>query len=102
MQDVKRLELVVESGLAGRFLDALDSLGLPHRTVIPGIFGQGQQGARGGDPFSTFDNTYVLVAVPPDRIDEVVAALRPLLQTAGGMCLVSDAQWVSRGGSSEP
>lgn len=94
MQDVKRLDLVVESRVAGRFLDALDSLGLPHRTVIPGIYGQGQHGPRGGDPFSTFDNTYVLVVVPPDRVEEVVATLRPLLQTVGGMCLVSDAQWV--------
>lgn len=96
MQDVKRLELVVESGLVGRFLDALDALGLRHRTVIPGIYGEGQHGSRGGDPFSTFNNTYVLVAVTPDRVDEVVAALRPLLQSTGGMCLVSDAQWVTR------
>lgn len=96
MQDVKRLELVVESGSATRFLDALDDLGVPHRTVIPGIFGQGQRGSRGGDPFSTFDNTYVLVVVPPDRVAEVVDTLRPLLRTAGGMCLVSDAQWVGR------
>ena len=96
MQDVKRLELVVESRLAGRFLEALDTLGVSHRTVIPGIYGQGQRGVRGGDPFSTFDNTYVLVVVPPDRVDEVVETLQPLLQTAGGICLVSDAQWVSR------
>lgn len=96
MQDVKRLELVVESGLVGRYLDALDALGLPNRTVIPGIYGHGQRGARGGDPFSNFDNTYVLVVVPPDRVDEVVATLRPLLQTSGGICLVSDAQWVRR------
>lgn len=27
----------------------------------------GQHGERGGDPFSTFDNTVVLVAVDPDR-----------------------------------
>jgi len=96
VQDVKRFELVVESGAAGRFLDALDSMGLPHRTVIPGIYGQGQQGTRGGDPFSTFDNTFVLVAVPPERADELVTALRPLLQSLGGMCMVSDAQWVLR------
>lgn len=96
MQDVKRLELVVESGLTGRFLEALDALGIPHRTVIPGIYGHGERGTRGGGPFSTFDNTYVLVVVPPERVDEVVGAIRPLLQTAGGICLVSDAQWVSR------
>ncbi|MCC5951052.1 MAG: transcriptional regulator [Acidimicrobiia bacterium] len=96
MQDVKRFELVIGSANAGRFLDALDTMGLPHRTVIPGIYGQGQQGARGGDPFSTFDNTYVLVAVPPERSEEVVEALRPLLHTFGGMCLVSDAKWVLR------
>lgn len=95
MQAVKRLELVIESGVAGRFLDALDAAGLPRRTVIPGIYGHGQHGRRGGDPFSTFDNTYVLVVVPADRLDDVVEALRPLLGALGGMCLVSDAEWVS-------
>lgn len=94
MQDVKRLELVVESGAVERFLDVLDTMGLPHRTVIPGIYGQGQQGRRGGDPFSTFDNTYVLIAVPPERAEEVVESIRPLLRALGGMCLVSDASWV--------
>ncbi|GIG40300.1 P-II family nitrogen regulator [Cellulomonas phragmiteti] len=94
MQHVKRLDLVVGSRVATRFLEALDTLGLPHRTVIPGVHGYGQHGPRGSDPFATFDNTYLLVAVPPDRVDEVVAALQPLLQEVGGMCLVSDARWV--------
>lgn len=95
MDEMKRLELVVQSGLAGRFLDALESLGQPHHTVIPGVYGQGHLGARGGDPFSTFDNTYILVAVAPDRIDETIQALEPLLRQAGGMCLVTDAHWVA-------
>lgn len=95
MKNVKRLELVVESGVAERFFDALDSLGLSYRTVIPDIYGQGRLGTRGGDPFSTFDNTYVLVTVSPDQLDEVVATLRPLLDLVGGMCLVSDAQSVT-------
>lgn len=95
MEDVKRLELVVESGVAERFFDALDSLGLSYRTVIPDIYGQGRRGARGGDPFSTFDNTYVLVAVSPNRLGEVVEALRPVLDLVGGMCLISDAQSLS-------
>lgn len=94
MKDVKRLELVIETGVSEKFIDALESLGLPHRTVIPGIYGQGKLGSRGGDPFSTFDNTYVLVAVDPDRIEEVIETLRPLLELVGGMCLVSDAGWV--------
>lgn len=94
MQDVKRLDLVVESRTAGRFLDALDALGLPHRTVVPGVYGTGQHGARGTDPFATFDNTYVIVAVPPDRVDQVVDQLRGLLHEVGGMCLVQDARWV--------
>jgi nitrogen regulatory protein PII len=95
MKEVKRVELVVESGVAERFYAALDSLGLSYRTVIPDIYGQGRRGARGGDPFSTFDNTYILVAVSPGRLVEVVEALRPVLDLVGGMCLISDAQSMS-------
>lgn len=94
MQPVKRIEIVVESTGLSRVVEVLEELGLPHRTVIPGIYGHGDHGVRGGGAFSALDNTYVLVAVEPSAAPALVDRLRPLLHTLGGMCLVSDAEAV--------
>lgn len=94
MQPVKRIEIVVESTGVSRVVEVLDELGLPHRTVIPGIYGRGDHGAREGGAFTALENTYLLVAVEPSAAAPLVDRLRPLLLTLGGMCLVSDAESV--------
>ena len=95
MQDVKRIEIVVETRVASALIDQLDDLGIHDYTALGGVSGRGGSGARGGDPFSgTFDNTYLLLAVDPAEADRVIEAVRPMLRRHGGMCLVSDAAWV--------
>lgn len=95
MTPVKRVEIVVDSLDAANLLDVLDGLGVHDYTEIKGVYGRGGRGERGGDPFSgAFDNTYLLLACPVDEVTRVVEAVRPLLARRGGMCLVSDAQWV--------
>lgn len=94
MQPVKRIEIVVGSSGMSRVVEVLDDLGIPHRTVIPGIYGRGEHGAREGGAFAALENTYVLVAVEPSVAPALVDLLRPLLHTLGGMCLVSDAESV--------
>lgn len=97
MEPVKRIEIVVDSVTAARLLSALDRIGLHDYTVIKGVFGHGTGGDRGGDPFSgAFDNSYILLVVPPGVADEVVAAASPLLARFGGMCVLSDAVRVVR------
>jgi nitrogen regulatory protein PII len=95
VQPVKRVEIVVDSLDLPSVLAKLDSLGVRDYTAIKGVHGHGARGDRGGDPFSgAFDNSYLLVACPPEEIDRIVEAIRPVLARRGGMCLVSDASWV--------
>ncbi len=42
----------------------------------------------------TSANGCVLTACPPEQVREIVEAVRPILKRRGGVCLVSDAQWV--------
>ena len=41
-----------------------------------------------------FQNSYVLTACTEEQLEQVVAAVRPVLKRVGGVCLVSDALWV--------
>jgi nitrogen regulatory protein PII len=92
VRPVKRIEIVADSATATRLLAALDQIGLHDYTVVKEVFGHGTRGDRGGDPFSgAFDNSYILLLVPPDAADRVVEAIRPLLGRFGGMCVLSDA-----------
>jgi nitrogen regulatory protein PII len=97
MRPVKRIEIVADSATAVRLLATLDQIGLHDYTVVKGVFGHGTGGDRGGDPFSgTFDNSYILLVVPPAAADQVVEAVEPLLARFGGMCVLSDAVQVLR------
>ena len=95
MQQVKRVEIVVDSLDFNSLLDELNVLGVHDYTAMKGVFGRGSRGERGGDPFSgAFDNTYVLLACQPEQVDVIVETVRRILVRRGGMCLVSDAVWV--------
>lgn len=63
--------------------------------VIKDATGKGGRGTRGGGELSgAFINSYVITACPPEQVAAVVEALRPILKRFGGVCLVSDAQWL--------
>jgi len=95
VQDVKRIEIVLDSLEADGLIEELDRIGVHDYTAIKGVFGRGARGTRGGDPFSgVFDNTYLLIAADPADLDRIVSAVRPMLASRGGLCLVSDAQSV--------
>ena len=95
MQDVTRIEIVIDSLEAETVLAALDRIGVHDYTAIKGVHGRGSRGERGGDPFSgVFDNTMLLVIVRPAQRREVVELVRPILKRRGGYCLVSDARSV--------
>ena len=95
MQSCKRIEIVIEQRLLDRTIDALDSAGASGYTVVRGISGRGDRGRRGGDEITdVFTNCMIIVACDTGRLQAIVEAVRPLLTASGGMCLVSEAQWL--------
>ena len=63
--------------------------------MIRDATGIGDRGARMGDQLSdVLKNSYVLTACPDEQLQPLVEAIRPLLKRFGGICLVSDAQWI--------
>ena len=95
MQSCKRIEIVVEEPLLRRMLASLTNIGAPGYTVIRGVSGRGDRGERRGDDVtSVFTNCLVIIACDAELVPRIVAAVRPVLAASGGVCIVSDAQWV--------
>ena len=95
MKAIKRVEIVTDTMELDSVLELLEQSGVSGYTVIRNAEGKGQRGVRSGDDLTrVFQNSLVLAACTPDEVERVVAALRPVLQRVGGMCLVSDALWL--------
>lgn len=95
MKPVKRVEFIIDALQVEHLLESLAKINITSYTVIREAYGSGERGVRGGDIFSgAFDNSYVLIACTEDEAKAIIETVRPVLRQLGGMCLVSDAQWV--------
>ncbi|MEM6675501.1 MAG: transcriptional regulator [Planctomycetota bacterium] len=95
MIPVKRIEIVVDGRTGRRVTEILDGLDLTGWTRLRNASGSGDRGRRHADELTGVASNLVFVTTcTPEQLDGVVAALRPVLEQSGGMCLVSDALWV--------
>jgi nitrogen regulatory protein PII len=95
MRPVKRIEIVIDSLEIPHLLKALEQAGVSGYTVIRDVAGTGDRGARAGDQLSdVLKNSYVITTCAEEQVQALVDAIRPSLQRFGGICLVSDAQWI--------
>ena len=95
MKRVKRIEVVVEAVQERRVERLVADAGIGGYTLTRGVAGAGHRGERDADDLTNvFQNVTFIIAAPPDAAERLIEALRPLLRESGGMCLVSDAQWV--------
>ena len=95
LRTMKRLEIVVDTLHLTRVIERLREAGASGYTVLPNVAGYGDRGDQRADDVSGVStNAYILVAVSIEHTETVLAAMRPLLQSYGGICLVSDCHWL--------
>jgi len=95
VKPVKRIEIVVGMPELEALLELLGRARIDAYTVMRNVGGKGQRGLRSDDELSdVFRNACVVLACAPADVSRVVEAVRPLLARHGGMCLVSDAEWL--------
>ncbi len=95
MKPIKKIEIITDSLELPKLLARLETIGVAGYTVIREVTGMGERGLRAGDELTgVFKNSYIIVACPEEEVSGVVEAVRPILKRFGGVCLVSDAQWV--------
>lgn len=96
MQAIKRVEIVTDSLEMEEVIDMVESLGIAGYTLIRDVLGKGERGVQSGDELTgVFKNSLLLVACKDEEVVGLVEAIRPMLKKRGGICLVSDAQWVN-------
>ena len=95
MQQVKRIEIIIDTPEVPALLAILREQGVSGYSVFSGVTGAGDRGERRNDePGGGAGNACILTAVPPEKAAALVEAVRPILKRRGGICLVSDASSV--------
>lgn len=92
---MKRIEIVIEEEALGELLELLRSGGVRGYTFIKQAGGLGSRGERRPDDMALEEkNAVVILACEEKQAERLVMALRPKLKGFGGMCLISDCEWV--------
>jgi nitrogen regulatory protein PII len=95
MFSVKRIELVIEAIEKEKVIATLKSININSYTIYHNVGGDGERGTRDELAFGEkFENVTFVIACPEKNLMPIIESLRPILKKYGGMCLVSDAQWV--------
>ncbi len=87
MMSVKRVELVIQASEKETVVSTLKEININDFTLYNHVGGNGQRGDKS-------ENITFVIACPENQLYALVGAIRPLLKSVGGMCLVSDAEWV--------
>ncbi len=93
---VKRIEMVLNQDVIEEIAQKLDALGVSGYTMIREVLGRGERGLRSGVGLGVFQYHLLLLACEDAQVEPITEMVRPYLKRFGGMCLVSDAQWVIR------
>jgi nitrogen regulatory protein PII len=96
MQTVKKVEIVINSLHTESALKILESLKVSGYTVIEDTSGKGDRGVSCSDLDCVFSSRYILtVCTDEQQLNMLLEKLTPLLKKVGGICLVSEAHWIS-------
>jgi nitrogen regulatory protein P-II 1 len=92
---MKRFEIVIGIEQLEQLMEILERCAVRGYTVIKNAGGYGSRGTRDPDDvILTDENVVVILACKEDQAQKVLNELRPAMKGFGGMCLISDCQWV--------
>lgn len=86
-----KIEIVVRTDDAADVSDLIRSVGARGYTSVTGVSGVGHHGPHGGRLLFNDQDTLTLLitVVPDDRVENIVTAIRPLLERTSGVLFVS-------------
>ena len=96
MKAVKRIEIIIDSLDLKDLLKEFEDLGISGYSIIKDVIGSGDRGERSGDLLNdALNNCNILIACDAEEVEKITSTLRPSLKKYGGMCLVTDAHWLT-------
>lgn len=95
MQEVKKVEIVIDTSYIEDTLKILESVSVSGYTIIKDTSGKDERGLSCPD-IDCFSTSYIMtVCTNEKQLDSLVQRITPALKKLGGMCLVTDAKWVN-------
>ncbi|MCB9080776.1 MAG: transcriptional regulator [Lewinellaceae bacterium] len=95
MQANKKVEIIINKLESRQVLLLLKRQNIRGFTFWDGVKGQGDRGQQDGHGLSeTFMNTYFVIACTEEEFARIKEKLRNLLREVGGVCMVSDVEWL--------
>jgi nitrogen regulatory protein PII len=95
MEPIKKIEIITDSIEIDKIIAILEKEKVSGYTIFRDVVGKGERGIRNGDFFTeVMNNTCIMAACPADKLEKIVARLKPILKKFGGICLVSDCYWI--------
>ena len=92
---MKRIEIVIDEESLQELIDLCQEAEIRGYTVIKKAGGLGSRGERDPEDYPLEEeNAVMVIACGEDQAEKLIMLLRPRLKDLGGMCLVSDCQWV--------
>ncbi|CAD5963114.1 Nitrogen regulatory protein P-II [Planktothrix tepida] len=95
MQDIKKVEIIIDTFHIQDALNILDQVKVSGYTVIKDTSGKGDRGISCSDLECDFTSSYIMtVCTNEKQLNTLIELIKPLLQKVGGVCLLTDAKWV--------
>ena len=95
MQNVKKVEIIVDTFHIDDVLSILEQVKVSGYTVIKNTSGKGDYGIAYSSLDFEFTNSYIMtVCTDETQLNRLVELITPLLKKFGGICLVTESQWV--------
>lgn len=95
MENVHKVELIVDHGFLESTLIILDGITVSGYTVIEHPTGKGDRGLSCDDFDCMFNGTYIMtVCTEQEQLDVLIEQVKPILQKSGGICLITQAKWL--------
>ncbi|GAA6620742.1 P-II family nitrogen regulator [Scytonema sp. NUACC26] len=96
MQEVKKVEIIIDTSYIEDTLKILESVSVSGYTIIKDTSGKGERGLSCPDIDCLFSSSYIMtVCTNEKQLDSLVQKITPSLKKIGGVCLVTDAKWVN-------
>lgn len=96
MELVKKIEIITNSLELPQVLKILEKAGVSGYTIIENVTGTGDRGRILNDlATQALTNGYVMSICTEKQEHQLVKAIEPVLKKFGGVCIVSDAQWIA-------
>ena len=95
MHMVKRVEIITNSVELHEIQQVLDEMEVSGYSIIPGVLGMGDRGRIEDDELTgVCTNVYILIACSEAEAEKITSAMLPVLKRFGGICLISDAEYL--------